>query len=215
MKPKKLTRPKLAADHPVKRPATHGRRVGGRSGRVVADVLLAAMAELARRGYAGFRMEDVANAAGVNKTTVYRRWPTKADLVCAAIREMVVHSHDGPDTGSVEGDLLEFLRRIVAWKQTTAAASILRMLVLEGAEPEVEQIARTIRAEALAPWLTVVARGKARGEIPPQADARLLVEMVVTPVMMRLHRLKEPVDETTRASIVRIVLAGIRETTTA
>jgi AcrR family transcriptional regulator len=178
----------------------------------VADVLLAATKELTRRGYAGFRVEDVASAAGVNKTTVYRRWPTKADLVCAAIREIVMHTQEGPDTGSLEGDLIEFLRRLVAWKKTAETADVLRILVVEAAEPDVERIGRTLRAEAFEPWLAIVARGKARGEIPARTDARLLVEMVFTPVIMRLHRLHEPVDEATRASIVRIVLAGVRET---
>jgi AcrR family transcriptional regulator len=201
------------AGRPAKQPATHGLRVGGRSGRVVANVLRAATAELARRGYTSFRVEDVASAAGVNKTTVYRRWPTKADLVSAAIRETVMHMQAGPDTGSIQGDLMELLRRVVAWKQTAETASVLRMLVAEAADPEVERIGRMLRAEAFEPWLAVVMRGKARGEIPAGADPRLLVEMVFTPVMARLHRLHEPVDEATRASIVGIVLAGVRETT--
>jgi AcrR family transcriptional regulator len=188
-------------------------RLGGRSGRVVTSVLAAAATELSRRGYVGFRVDDVASAAGVNKTTIYRRWPTKADLVRAAIRKIVVRKPREPDTGTVEGDLLGLLRRVVAWKPTVQAACILRMLVSEAADPEVERIARTVRLEGFEPWLAIVARGKARGEIPARADARLLIEMVAAPAMARLHRLHESVDDRTLASIVRIVLAGFRATT--
>jgi AcrR family transcriptional regulator len=180
---------------------------------VVASVLAAATAELARRGYVGFSVEDVATAAGVNKTTIYRRWPTKGDLVCAAIRGIVMRAKDGPDTGSLEEDLLELLRRVVSWKRTAEAASVMRMLVVEASEPEVERIAQTLRAEAFQPWMAVITRGKARGEIPSRADARLLAEMVFTPVMVRLHRLREPVDDATLVTIVRIVLTGVRGTT--
>ena len=60
-----------------RRTGEHAPRVGGRSERVVRDVLDASAKELARVGYAALRMDDVAAAAGVNKTTVYRRWPTK------------------------------------------------------------------------------------------------------------------------------------------
>ncbi len=196
----------------VKRPATHGLRPGGRSGRVVEDVLDAAATELARGGYGSFRIEEVASAAGVNKTTIYRRWPTKVDLVCAAVRKVVAHKQSVPDTGGVEGDLLDLLRRLVAWKPTVEAASILRMLVHEAAEPEIADIARTLRAEGFEPWLTIVARAKVRGELPARTDARLLIEMVSAPAMLRLHRTNESVDNATLTTIIRVVLAGVRAT---
>ena len=48
--------------------------LGGRSDEVVRKVFDAATVELATSGYSGFRMEEVTARAGVNKTTVYRRW---------------------------------------------------------------------------------------------------------------------------------------------
>ena len=65
---------------------TEGVRVKGRAARVVSDVLIATAEELTRVGYAAFRVEDVAARSGVNKTTIYRRWPTKPELVTAAVR---------------------------------------------------------------------------------------------------------------------------------
>ena len=62
---------------------TEGIRSRGRSARVVQEVLTATAEELGRSGYAALRIEDVAERAGVNKTTIYRRWPTKAALVKA------------------------------------------------------------------------------------------------------------------------------------
>ncbi len=59
-------------------------RPGGRSARVVRDVLRAAFELFAERGYGGLSIEEVSARAGVNKTTVYRRWPTKIDLLRAA-----------------------------------------------------------------------------------------------------------------------------------
>ena len=58
-------------------------RTGGRSARVVRDVLASALEVFAERGYAAFSVEEAAKRAGVNKTTVYRRWPSKADLLAA------------------------------------------------------------------------------------------------------------------------------------
>src|SRR5258706_10640063 len=105
-----------------KPPVTRGERVGGRSERVVADVLHAASAELARVGYDAFRIEDVATAAGVNKTTVYRRWPTKAELVEATLRVIALRKGEDPQTGTVEGDLFALLKRFTTWHKSAEGA---------------------------------------------------------------------------------------------
>ena len=64
---------------------TEGKRVHGRSARVQSAVLRATAEELGRVGFAALRIEDVALRSGVNKTTIYRRWPTKQELVRASL----------------------------------------------------------------------------------------------------------------------------------
>src|SRR5688500_13555969 len=83
--------------------------LGGRSEQVVNRVLHASFAELARSGYAAFRMEDVAARAAVNKTSIYRRWPNRRTLVTAAVARMSTRFREVrlPDTGKLESDLVE------------------------------------------------------------------------------------------------------------
>src|SRR5688572_4371387 len=83
---------------------TAGVRVRGRAADVVERVLTATGEELSRAGYAALRVEDVAARSGVNKTTIYRRWPNKAELVAAALREMTTQPA-AIDTGSLRDDL--------------------------------------------------------------------------------------------------------------
>ena len=64
-------------------------------------VLSAVLQELSRVGYRGLRIEDVALRAGVNKTTVYRRWPTKIELVRAALVCDSTCRIPHPDTGTL------------------------------------------------------------------------------------------------------------------
>src|SRR5262244_3814918 len=88
--------------------------LGGRSEHVVRRVLDAAIVELARSGYAGFRMDEVVAMAEVNKTTIYRRWPSRAALVTALVDRMSKPLRESPlpDTGQLERDLVEaFTRR--------------------------------------------------------------------------------------------------------
>src|SRR3954465_15703976 len=90
--------------------------LGGRSERVVQQVLVATVGELAASGYGGFRMDVVSAVAGVNKTTIYRRWAGKALLVAAAVTWMrrLVHDVPLPNTGSLERDLVEAFRRKIS-----------------------------------------------------------------------------------------------------
>src|SRR5215813_11601134 len=87
--------------------------LGGRSERVVRRVLAAALVELAHSGYAGFRMEEVASRAAVNKTTIYRRWPSRAALVTALVDKMRTPIRESPlpDTGRLESDLIQAFKR--------------------------------------------------------------------------------------------------------
>src|SRR3984885_1261290 len=101
------------ASHPARAIRAGLPRRGGRSARVVAEVLRATAEELARVGYAALRMEDVARAAGVNKTTVYRRWPTKMRLVAEAMRHERERRSVAPDTGSLREDLRVMLTALV------------------------------------------------------------------------------------------------------
>src|SRR5688572_10035487 len=99
--------------------------LGGRSEQVVRRVLDAGIIELARSGYAGFRMERVAAQAAVNKTTIYRRWPSRAALVTALVERMrrPLRESPLPDTGDLETDLIEaFSRRFTAGRSVEGRA---------------------------------------------------------------------------------------------
>lgn len=71
------------------------------------------MRELAETGYVNFSIERVAARAGTSKPVIYRRWPTRAQLVYAALRaNRPVLSSEVPDTGTVRGDLMVILHGI-------------------------------------------------------------------------------------------------------
>src|SRR5687767_7075744 len=72
--------------------------------------LLDATIDLVRSvGYRGLRVDDVAARCGVAKSTIYRRWPSKAALVAAAVDRLYLGRVIVPDTGSLRSDLLELL----------------------------------------------------------------------------------------------------------
>lgn len=74
-------------------------------------ILEAALEQLSTVGWNGLTMEGVAAGAQTGKAAVYRRWPSKEDLVADALRAALPDFHEAPDLGSVREDLLELCRR--------------------------------------------------------------------------------------------------------
>lgn len=187
---------------------TSGLRTRGRSERVVRLVLQAVAEELGRGGYAELRVEDVAARSGVNKTTIYRRWPSKAELVAAAIRQFA-EAPKPPSTGSLRRDLIALLEHMAARVQTPSGMGIVRTIQMERYNPELEAVTREIKAEQWKLRRAVVEQGIARGELPLMADAELVTELLFAPVLRRIT-LQRKVDASFVRSTVDLVLAGAR-----
>ncbi len=193
---------------PLARRRTMGARNGGRSERVVRDVLSAAISELARAGYGALRVEDVADLARVNKTTVYRRWPTKSDLIAAAVRAVAGHHEPLPDTGTARGDLTEMLGRAIAFARTAEGRAFTRLITAEGGDPDVDRLSRTLRDGIMEQRSKIIVRAQERGELPLGIDARMMLDAIFSPVMMRVLRFGEDVDGPTAAAFVDLVVTG-------
>lgn len=157
-----------------------GKRRQVRGDRVVERTLAATLEELSRVGYAALRVEDVAARAQVNKTTVYRRWPTKEELVKAALISVLETQvvTNIPDTGSVREDLLDHVRSVIAITSSPAGRTVIRMLAAERPDPEVLAIARSIKSSHKAIPMAIVKRAQARGELRADVDPNLFLDVL-------------------------------------
>jgi len=183
-------------------------RTGGRSARVVSEVLSATLEEFAEQGYAGLSVEAVALRAGVNKTTIYRRWPAKADLVGAALFSLRDDDPEPPDTGSLQGDLLQVLRHSSAQMVTPRRRAIMHALLLGNPDPEILAIIRRMRAERPTIPQVVFERALKRRELPRGSDTELLAAALLGPLHSRAYLKREPVDDAFVRSLVELVLVG-------
>ena len=188
---------------------TMGARTGGRSERVVREVLRAAIEELTRIGFEALRVEEVAARAGVNKTTVYRRWPTKIDLVSAAIQSRLGYRDPLPDTGTLRGDVLEMIRTSLTVAASPEGRGYIRLATPTGTDPDIDRLAKSLHAAARARRAQLVARAQSRGLLSNELDAALVSDMLFMPVMTRVTRYGEEVDMATAESLVDLALHGI------
>jgi AcrR family transcriptional regulator len=162
--------------------------------------------ELGRVGYGALRIEDVAAASGVNKTTIYRRWANKNELVDAALRR-IVDPPPLPDTGSLRTDLLEMFHQGISQYSSPAGRGVIRVLQSESAHPEIESMSRKMRADHRGQRERLVERGIARGELPAATNASLLVEVLTVTIYTRLTY-NESVDLTYIENVIDLILAG-------
>lgn len=183
--------------------------LGGRSEQVVRRALDAAVVELARSGYAGFRMDAVASRAGVNKTTIYRRWPSRAALITALVSVMRTPLRESPlpNTGQIESDLVHAFTRRFTFGRKMEGRAWARLLE-ERHNPEVEAIIADAVDERRDEWRLMVTRAIDRGELPPGTDAQLLLDLVRTLVDSRGSSGR--LDTIWLTLAVRTVIAGAR-----
>jgi AcrR family transcriptional regulator len=171
-------------------------------------VLEVTIAHLAEKGYAGLSVPDVAVEAGVHKTSVYRRFATKAALVEAALGRAMGHDVVPVDTGTLRGDMLQVARAALAFAGAPTGRAVVRTLLADG-DHEVRTLAATVLASQQqdAPRL-VIARGIARGELPADVDAAMIFRAIAGTILHRLLVEDGPVDDTFLEGLVDLVLPG-------
>jgi AcrR family transcriptional regulator len=150
-----------------------------RSAEAERAILDATLRMLGTHGVAGMTIEGVAADAGVGKTTIYRRWPTKIDLILAAISNLVPPG-DPPDTGSMAGDmaaLADVQRRRLAG--SALPGIVPRILAESMSDPElhrefVDRVVNPFRALLR----LFIERGIERGELRPDLEVEPLVDLL-------------------------------------
>lgn len=183
-------------------------RCRGRGPAVIRAVLEATLDELARVGYVALTFEDVATRAGVNKTTVYRRWATKPDLVRAALTAAAEAAPVLVETGDLRTDLRAIARRARDVLSSSRGIGLLRMVLGGGLCPELEALATALRRQVEAPARQLLERAAARGELSPAADPAQLVEAVAGWLLHVLLRERSAVDDARLERFVDVLLDG-------
>lgn len=199
-------------DAPKVAPRRGGARPGaGRPRRADADdrILDVTIDLLDRVGYGALRVDDVADEADMAKSTVYRRWSTKAALVAAAVERLYLDQVAVPDTGTVRRDLCDLLNdsyRLLIAGRGRVFASLIRE---SGTSPEITTLVRQTMHARRRFYMQVLNRGIARGEIPPDVDVGLAIDLVLGPLWVRQLVTGEPISPDAVDRIVDAVLDGI------
>ena len=202
------------ADNPAPQPVDPqpvARRPGGRTARVREQILDATVNLVARHGIVGLRYDEVAELAGVNKTSVYRNWPDRDKLVSEAMIRFGTDTVPLTDTGDLRRDLVDFQMRLAAMITTPTGRAFMTVVQTASENAEVQRTVKMVLEQRVSAVQHRVDRSVERGELPP-VDGYFFGEMLTAPVHLYFIRGIRPFTRAEAEQITDVVLAGVRAT---
>ncbi|UXS01335.1 TetR/AcrR family transcriptional regulator [Agrobacterium tumefaciens] len=184
-------------------------RRGGRSERVREAVMDAVRRLLQEEGYSGLTHRAVAAIASVDNATIYRRWPTRPQLVSDMLHDISNDLVPIPDTGSVGSDLQAYLASIVAMLANPGTKKLAQAFFaasLEGDEVVGHVLAEFWQGRFSGSYV-MLDKAVLRGELPENPDHTAIMEALVAPAWFRTFISRMPVDQGFQQRCVGAALA--------
>ena len=180
-------------------------------------VLSAAWDLLHAGGYAALNMDDVAERAGVAKTTLYRRWPTK-DHLAVAVGAQMLGEVPIPDTGDLRRDLAEFagalaesldrLRTAGHYGGGASPGLAAELVAAAARHPDIGEVVRAGYAQRHDLARARLERAVEREGLRSDLDPALLIEQLVGPIYYRILITGAPADRGYAERLVGALLDG-------
>jgi AcrR family transcriptional regulator len=170
-------------------------------------ILAAAVVLVAEIGYGGLTIDKIAQLSRTGKQTVYRWWPSKADVVMEALAAKADIQITVPDLGSLEADLRAGLQDSFALARVPEVIELLRALMAEAQlDPA---FAERFRAQFLhrrrRMLRVILERAGARGELPPGVPVETLIDVVLGTLWYRIIAIPAPLDDTLADELVSLI----------
>lgn len=160
-----------------------------------AAVIDATLDLLAEGGYAALSIDAISKRSGVARTTIYRHWPTLAEIVHNAATS-TVGVRSVPETGDARVDLRAHLGELARKLRSSDWGRMLPVLVdAAGRNPEILELQRRMTTERRAAAMAIAHRGVADGQIRDDVDLDLISEMLVGPIFTRHLVTHQPITD--------------------
>ena len=184
-----------------------------RSERAHEAILEATLDLLVEEGFNRMSIEGVAARAGVGKATIYRRWPSKADLVAEAVACMKNDQLREVDSGDVRNDLFQLGRQALKGSDTAEVTDVMvKLMSARARHPELQE---AFQRHVIGPRRKIVAdvlrRGVDRGEIRPDVDVELAMDVILGLLSYRsmVSARHAGISEPSLRKLIDVVLYGI------
>ncbi|EOM76978.1 TetR/AcrR family transcriptional regulator [Rhodococcus rhodnii] len=163
---------------------------------------------LVERGYDAVTVEDIARDAGVDKTTLYRWWSGKDELLSDALRRGDLLALTVPDTGTLRSDLVAMLGQIATLLESPATRTLLASLI-GGGRPALAVLANEFVDDRLGAHTEILTRAVDRGEVDSGTTAEELFHPLIGAVWIRVLLRGRSADEDFVSDLVDRALRGV------
>lgn len=195
-------------------PAPTPRRTSG--GPVLQDdvtkaIMTAFFEELAAVGYGKLSLDAVAKRAGAGKAAIYRRWSGKQAMAVALVSEVAIAAIDIPDTGTLYGDVRQFLVNACAALEHPLVSAIVPDLLAEANRtPELaEALLGAIRSPRRAKAALLLQRAIDRGELRPDLSLEMGLDQLAGPLYWRLVVIRTPTEDDYFDRLTRQIIGAL------
>lgn len=177
-----------------------------------AAILARTLEELAAHGIEGLSVDRIAQAAALNKTSVYRRYPTREQLVAAALEHVLDDLEvQAVDTGSLRGDLRALATAVSAFLHQPAGRALTRAALSSDVAPHLAALAaRRLEQSAAGPAHALVTRAIERGEWRSDLDPIMFFGALTGALMHRVFLENSAVDEGWLDGLLVLLVGGAR-----
>jgi TetR/AcrR family transcriptional regulator of autoinduction and epiphytic fitness len=165
-------------------------------------VLQATLDLMAESGYGAVTIEAVAARSGVAKSTIYRHWPGRIELIHDAFQELKppLNIYEG---GPVREQVVKLLEDLARVTMTSTWSSCLPSLINAAQlDPEARELHHRLASAGRQTLVDLLSRGVKDGELPSDVDPELMAEALAGPILIRRLMSLEPLDPSEAHRIV-------------
>ncbi|MEV4437598.1 TetR/AcrR family transcriptional regulator [Streptomyces sp. NPDC049577] len=175
-----------------------------------AEIFAATLDLLAGHGYDGLTIEGVAQASGVNKTTIYRWWPSKSEL----LRDALLHSRtlhfEIADTGNLRGDLADLAARVQALLTEDRSRTVVEAALVGAVRHEaMREMVISFLDDRFGRHQPIFERAVRRGELPAEFDPAPLVDAMAGALWIRALVRRGPMAGDFAGHLVSLLMEGV------
>lgn len=173
-----------------------------------AKILEAAVGLLFEVGLDGFTIDEVANRSGVAKTTIYRHFSSGNEVLVTALGS-TIRPFPTPNTGTLKGDLLEFMAVVVPiFADAQLRPLMLGLLGAAATDAELNRIQKAMLTERMMPLRTIIDTAKTRGQLPESLVFEEAFDFIEGPLLAQwIQRPETLVDIDVERLVDRILAA--------